>query len=349
MNQTETDKIFQGQRIESSDDFYYWLRYIGANNGYWPLVDFRKVGISKYMSKRARQSAYVEFDIPKKTGGVRHIVAPNVELKAVQSCINVLLQALYEPHECATGFIRGQNVRSNAERHIGSSCMLNLDLKDFFPSITKDMVRRALKEELSEQIPSAEVRNMICSLCTIPTPDGSEVLPQGAPTSPVLSNIVLKRLDRRLAALAGAHGYNYTRYADDITFSHNRAGRRFSRFFMDKTRAMIEDYGLQINDNKTRISATGGRMEVTGLTVGDKVNVSRRYIKQLRTLLHLWEHYGLAEAQKIYDRDFSNGVHTDLKSVIGGKINYLTMIRGKEDRTAANYAKQFSNLLHNNL
>ena len=348
MNQTETDKIFQGQRIEDADDFYYWLRYIGALYAYWPLVDFLNVRISKHLSRRARESAYVEFDIPKKTGGVRHIVAPNVELKTVQSCINILLQTLYEPHECATGFIRGQSVRSNAERHIGSSCMLNLDLKDFFPSITKDMVRRALKEELSEQIPSAEVRNMICNLCTIPTPDGTEVLPQGAPTSPVLSNIVLKRLDRRLAAFAGAHGYNYTRYADDITFSHNRAGRRFSRFFMDKTRAMIEDYGLQINDRKTRISATGRRMEVTGLTVGDKVNVSRRYIKQLRTLLHLWKHYGLAEAQKIYDRDFSNGVHADLKSVIGGKINYLTMIRGKEDKAAANYAKRFNTLLHNN-
>ncbi len=161
---------------------------------------------------------------------MRHIVAPNSELKAVQSCINRLVQVLYEPHECATGFIRGQSVKSNAERHLGSICMLNIDMKDFFPSITKDRVRRALKEELSEQILSAEVRNMICSLCTIPTPDGGEVLPQGAPTSPVLSNIVLKRLDRRIAAFAEAHGYNYTRYADDITFSHNRAGRRFSHF-----------------------------------------------------------------------------------------------------------------------
>lgn len=345
MNRTGADNILAGQRIESTDDFFYWLRYIGATYGYWPLVNFQKVRISKYLSKRARLSAYVEFDIPKKTGDMRHIVAPNSELKAVQSCINVLLQALYEPHECATGFICGRGVKSNAERHLGNNCMLNIDLKDFFPSVTKDMVRRALKNELSEQIPSAEVRNMICSLCTIPTPDGAEVLPQGAPTSPVLSNIVLKRLDRRLAAFVGAHDYIYTRYADDITFSHNRAGRRFSQFFMDKTREIIEGCGLQINDSKTRISTTGERMEVTGLTVGDKVNVSRRYVKQLRTLLHLWKHYGLAEAQKIYVRNFNNGVHTDLKSVIGGKINYLTMIRGKDDRATANYAKQFYQLL----
>ena len=345
MNRNEADKNLSGQRIESTDDLFYWLRYIGATYGYWPIVDFQKVCISKYLSKRARESAYVGFDIPKKTGGVRHIVAPNSQLKAVQSCINILLQALYEPHECATGFICGRGVKSNAERHIGSSCMLNIDLKDFFPSVTKDMVRRALKEELSERISSAEVRNMICSLCTIPTPDGAEVLPQGAPTSPVLSNIVLKRLDRRLAAFAGAHGYNYTRYADDITFSHDRAGRRFSRFFMDKTRAMIEDCGLQINERKTRISVAGERMEVTGLTVGNKVNVSRRYVKQLRTLLHMWRHYGYDKAQQIYDRDFSNGVHADLKSVISGKINYLTMIRGKENHAAVKYSKIFKLLV----
>lgn len=210
---------------------------------------------------------------------MRHIVAPNSELKAVQSCINRLLQALYEPPECATGFVCGRSVKSNAERHLGSTCMLNIDMKDFFPSITKDMVRRVLKEELSEQIPSAEVRNMICSLCTIPTPGGEEVLPQGAPTSPVLSNIVLKRLDRRMEAFAGAYGCNYTRYADDITFSHSRAGRRFPQSFMNRIFSMIEDYGLQINDSKTRINVTGERMEVIGLTVGDKVNVSRRYVK----------------------------------------------------------------------
>lgn len=345
MKRNDTDELLSGQRIESKEDFYYWLRYIGAAYGNWPLVGFQKGCISKYLSKRARLSAFAEFSIPKKRGGMRHIVAPNSELKAVQSCINMLLQALYEPHECATGFVCGRGIKSNAERHLGSTCMLNIDMKDFFPSITKDMVRRALKEELSEQIPSAEVRNMICSLCTIPTPDGREVLPQGAPTSPVLSNIVLKRLDRRLAAFAETHGYGYTRYADDITFSHNRAGRRFSQSAMSEIRSMIEDYGLQINDSKTRISVTGERMEVTGLTVGDKVNVSRRYVKLLRTLLHLCEHYGLTEAQKIYDRDFSNGVHTGLKSVIAGKINYLTIIRGKENTAAANYAKRFKSLL----
>lgn len=312
-----------GRRIESTNDFFTGCGTLARFTGTGRLSAFRR-SISKYLSKRARLSAYIEFDIPQKRGGMRHIVAPNSELKAVQSCINRLLQALYEPPECATGFVCGRSVKSNAERHLGSTCMLNIDMKDFFPSITKDMVRRVLKEELSEQIPSAEVRNMICSLCTIPTPDGGEVLPQGAPTSPVLSNIVLKRLDRRMEAFAGAHGCNYTRYADDITFSHNRAGRRFPQFFMNRVFSMIEDYGLQINDSKTRINVTGGRMEVTGLTVGDKVNVSRRYVKQLRTLLHMWEHYGLIDAQKIYDRDFCCGVHTDLKSVIAGKINYLT-------------------------
>ena len=167
------------------------------------------------------------------------------------------------------------------------------------------------------------------------------MLPQGAPTSPVLSNIVLKNLDRRLAAFAGAHGYNYTRYADDITFSHNRPIRRFSPFFMRRIRSIIEEHGLTINDRKTEVSVKGERLEVTGLIVGEKVNVPRNYIKQLRTLLHLWEHYGYERAQIIYNRDFCSGTGKSLKMVIYGKINYLAMVKGREDPTVVGYRNRF--------
>ncbi len=199
------------------------------------------------------------------------------------------------------------------------------------------MVRTALREELSGRITSSEVVNMICNLCTVPNEAGVEVLPQGAPTSPVLSNIVLKRLDRRLSAFAAAHGYNYTRYADDITFSHDRPIRRFSPFFRDKVCSMIEACGLRINDRKTSICAKGERLEVTGLTVGEKVNVPRRYVKQLRTLLHLWERHGYDRAQQIFRNDFCQGAEKELRMVIYGKINYLSMIKGKDDPTYVGY------------
>lgn len=239
------------------------------------------------------------------------------------------------------GFVTGRSIATNARCHLHQSCMLNLDLEDFFPSITKARVRRALERELADRIPSSEVRNLICSLCTMPNQSGIEVLPQGAPTSPVLSNIVLKSLDRRLAAFAGAHGYSFTRYADDITFSHNRPLRRFSPFFMERVRSIIEEYGLKINERKTKVSVKGERLEVTGLIVGEKVNVPRNYIKQLRTLLHLWKHYGYEQAQLIYSRDFCHGIGKNLKKVIYGKINYLAMIKGREDPTVVAYRNRF--------
>lgn len=243
------------------------------------------------------------------------------------------------------GFVAGRNVVANARCHLYQSCVLNLDLENFFPSITKTGVRRALERELADRIPSSEVRNLICNLCTIPDRSGTEVLPQGTPTSPVLSNIVLKGLDRRLAAFAGAHGYNYTRYADDITFSHDRPIRRFSPFFMERVRSIIEEYGLKINDRKTKVSVKGERLEVTGLTVGEKVNVPRNYIKQLRTLLHLWKHYGYEQAQRIYSHDFCHGTGKNLKTVIYGKINYLAMVKGREDPTVVGYRNRFRRLV----
>lgn len=328
-------------KIENLSDFFKLLHTCGYLMDCWAMTERPEQTVRRFLPARVRAASYVEFTIPKKTGGTRSICAPVQSLKAIQRALGAMLQTLFQPSEAAMGFVAGRSVAANARCHLHQSCMLNLDLENFFPSITKAMVRRALERELADRIPSSEVRNLICSLCTIPNQLGVEVLPQGAPTSPVLSNIVLKGLDRKLAAFAGAHGYNYTRYADDITFSHDRPIRRFSPFFMARVRSIIEEYGLKINDRKTKVCVKGERLEVTGLTVGEKVNVPRSYIKQLRTLLHLWEHYGYEEARQIYNRDFCQGTGKSLKTVIYGKINYLAMVKGREDSTVVRYRNRF--------
>lgn len=331
--------------IGSRSDFFEAVHTCGYLLDCWAMVGRQDHVLSKFLPARVRSASYVEFSIPKKAGGVRIISAPVKPLKEVQRAVGALLQALYTPSEAAAGFIAGRSIAYNARHHLHRSCMLNIDLENFFPSITKRMVRTALKQELSGRIPSSEAIDMICDLCTVPDETGAEVLPQGAPTSPVLSNIVLERLDRRLSAFAEAHGCNYTRYADDMTFSHNRPIRRFPPFFTDKVRTIIEDCGLKINDRKTCVRVKGERLEVTGLTVGEKVNVPRRYVKQLRTLLHLWEQYGYDRAQQIYRDDFRQGAEKDLKMVIYGKINYLSMIKGKDDPTYIGYRNRFRRLV----
>lgn len=229
--------------------------------------------------------------------------------------------------------------------HVGQTCIFNTDLENFFPSITKLMVRRALHRELGDKLQSNEVINIICRICTAPDCSGIEVLPQGAPTSPVLSNIVLKSLDKDMSNLAERMECKYSRYADDITFSHSKSIRRMSPFWQSRIYNVIAKYGLKMNEKKTKTFLPGTRREVTGIVVSDKINVPRSYIKQLRTLLHLWEKYGYAQAQIIFTRDFCKSMEKNLVNVIDGKINYLEMIKGKEDSTYRKLKSRFKHLL----
>ncbi|MDE6264406.1 MAG: reverse transcriptase family protein [Paramuribaculum sp.] len=327
--------------------------FLKVLNGIAPLIDSWSIAqplsyraLMRFATAKARAESYITFDIPKKSGGARSISAPTGKLKAIQSAINVLMQSLFTPNACVTGFTRGKNVRDNAKIHLGQSCIFNIDIEKFFPSITKSMLRKALHREFGEIFQSSEVINTICSLCTVPGMDGKEVLPQGAPTSPVLSNIVLQPLDRELVQLSKQYGLRYSRYADDITFSHNHPVRRITPKCHAKIRETIKRYGLKINDCKTSTLVPGMRQEVTGVVVSSKLNVPRSFIKQLRSLLHLWAHYGYERAQQIYTCDFCQGTEKSLARVIRGKINYLAMIKGKDDSTYLRYRQILRSLSH---
>lgn len=333
------------QTINNRQDLFEVLNFIAPMIDGWSVCEplsGRK--ILRFCPAQARKDGYVDFTIPKKTGGVRKISAPVKPLKAIQSAINILLQSIFTPSDCATGFVIGKSVKDNAAIHVGQTCIFNTDLENFFPSITKLMVRRALHRELGNKLTSNDVINIICSLCTVPNAEGIQVLPQGAPTSPILSNIVLKSLDAEMMKLGARAGMRYSRYADDMTFSHSKSIRRMSPFWQSRIENIIHRYGLTINAAKTKTFVPGIRMEVTGVTVSEKLNVSRKYVKQLRTLLHLWEKYGYAQAQSIFERDFCKGVHKELTNVIDGKINYLEMIKGKDDSTYSRLKTRFKTL-----
>lgn len=221
--------------------------------------------------------------IKKKSGGVRTLNIPAVSLRMVQRWIlDNILNKLYISN-CAMGFCVNRSIVDNAESHLGKACVINLDLKDFFPSITQKQVFNIFYYYGY----TIDVSYMLSRLCTY---EGK--LPQGAPTSPCLSNIVCLKLDKRLSEISKRFNAKYTRYADDITFS---CDSDISSIIQIVTK-IIDDEGFQINKKKTRILFKHQRQEVTGLLVnGDHVRVDKKYIKKFKQEIYYCKKYGVDE------------------------------------------------------
>lgn len=297
---------------------------------------------------------YQTFTVKKKSGADRIINAPVRGLKNILRPLNLVLQCMYKPHRAATGFVVEKSIVDNATKHVGQNYVLNIDLKDFFHSFDRNRVKMGfylspfnLKED------KEPLAFLLASLCTHPFEvDGQikTVLPQGSPTSPTITNILCYRLDRRLAGLAKRFGANYTRYADDITFSSLHNIYNQNDFNNELRRIIEEDQQLTINSNKTRLQKDVHRQEATGLVVNDKVNVRRRYIKQLRMWLYYWEKYGYAKAEQIFKRDYvSDKGHImkgtpNMMNVIDGKLEFLKMVKTHENSTYIALKRRFDRL-----
>jgi len=337
-------------RLKTKNDLLYLLNVVygelyGERSTMLTIGQLNHYAYSAIASKR-----YTTFQIPKKKKGeYRTIDAPVQKLKYIQRGLNVVLQCAYTPHAAAMGFVPHRSVVDNAKVHTGQRVVYNIDLKDFFPSITSGRVYHRLKGKpfsLNEELAS-----LITDICCYTNAEGRHVLPQGAPTSPTLTNIICERMDRKLTRLAKAYSLKYTRYADDITFSGMtnvfQEGGRFCR----SLRHIIEvEEHFTINNDKVRLYHQGMRQEVTGLTVNHRENVSRKYIKQLRTLIHNWEMNGYQKAQEVFIKHYAvtstcrvkaKGEH-HIENIISGKLMYLKMVKGESDIT---YRRLFSRFL----
>ena len=285
----------------------------------------------RYFSMAKTPKRYKTFQIRKKSGGIREINAPCYQLKVILYFLNKLLKAIYTPNESAMGFAEGRSVVTNAQQHIGCHYVFNIDLENFFPSIPQSRVWKRL------QLPpfnfSQEIANVVAGLCCHPNAEGTmNVLPQGAATSPILTNAICEKLDRRMRGVAKRFGLHYSRYADDMTFSSMHNVYREGHEFRLEIKRIIEEQGFKMNDKKTRLLRNGRRQEVTGLTVNSSVNVSRKYIKYLRWILHIWEKEGYAKAYSEFyprykhDKGYIKKGEPIMENVIGGKLNYLRMV-----------------------
>ena len=323
-----------------------------------------------------RKSCYTSFSIKKKSGADRTLHAPIKGLKEFQKALNLILQCLHQPHAAATGFIVGKSIVDNARIHVGQFYVYNLDLKDFFPSIDKSRIWGRLLAppfNLNTSDERKKIANMIAGLSCTPMDverfvenewikTTISVLPQGAPTSPTLTNAICEKMDIRLSGVAKRFGLNYTRYADDITFSskHNIyeiAPNSFEKIFVanssfDKeVRRIIADQNFHVKESKVRLQKDGYRQEVTGLIVNDKINVTRRYIKQLRQLLYYWEIYGYDRAYTYFLQKYSLDKQTIIKGkpnmemVLEGKLLYLKMVKGENDGTYLKLKERLDRLI----
>ena len=303
-----------------------------------------------------KQERYHSFLIPKKSGGERTISAPCGNLKWMQLCINEIFKALYTASPYAMGFAEGRSIVDNARRHTNQNYVFNIDLKDFFPCIDIKRVWNRLQRAPFNF--NAKVAYTIAGLCTMRTIRYREdlpfeeafVLPQGAPTSPLLTNAICDTLDRRLHGLAKRFGLHYSRYADDITFSSMHNVYQPDGDFRKELERIITDQRFRINAKKTRLQHCSVRQEVTGITVGQKLNVSRKYVKDVRAILHIWEKYGINAAYATFYPRYKSEkcqLHRgepNIVNVISGKLCYLKMVKGESDPVYIKLFAQFSRL-----
>lgn len=262
-------------------------------------IGYKPQSLGYFIHKYDDANKYTEFEIPKKSGGHRKICAPIPKLKAIQvrladllyDCIDEINRSRGIEDSVSHGFRRGRSIFTNAHAHAGRRYVLNLDLEDFFPSINFGRVEGYFVKNANFRL-QQPVALAIAQLCC-----HNARLPQGAPTSPVISNLVGHILDMRLVKLAKKHGCTYTRYADDITFSTNKkvfpkqlAKQRLCdendwRLGRDLKRE-IEKCGFRVNPRKTRMQYYFSRQTVTGLNVNTKPNVSQSYYKSVRAMCH---------------------------------------------------------------
>ena len=297
---------------------------------------------------------YLTFTIKKKSGDDRIIHAPVKGLKSILRSLNFVLQCIYQPHEAATGFVREKSIVDNAKKHVGHHYVLNMDLKDFFHSFDRNRVKMGFMfEPFNLNGDKEPLAFLLACLCTHPFEIDGEVktvLPQGSPTSPTLTNILCKKLDRRLAGLANRFGATYTRYADDITFSSPHNVYRNEDFNKELKRIIEEDQNLIINPNKTRLQKSRYRQEASGLIINDKVNVRRRYVKQIRMWLYYWKKYGYEKAEQIFKRDYVSDkghikkMNANLINVLDGKLEFLKMVKGTQNSTYQGLKGRFDKL-----
>lgn len=287
------------------------------------LDDFSIViHISKYTIYQLSHHSdkyYKTYEIPKKSGGKRKICQPSKKLKGLQSWILVNILNKIQVSPSCKGFRKGSSTLDNALPHIGANTILNLDLKDFFPTVTSKQVYNVFKTIGYNKL----IATVFTNICTY-----EQRLPQGSPCSPMLANLTSWTLDLRIQGYVGKRGISYTRYADDLSFSGLNPSKVVKIIPMIKK--IIDDENFIVNHKKTRISSSSRAKIATGLVVNeDSVGIGKQKYKDLRAKIH---HLTLPKEQ----------TNEKLLYHVGGWLSYLNSVDKERLRKAKKYISELT-------
>lgn len=298
------------------------------------------------------EKKYKVFHIKKRNGSTRVIHSPNGPIRKLQKRLKATLDEIYQPKSCVHGYITNRGIKSNATKHTRKKWVARIDLKDFFPSIHYGRVFGMFKSKPFNFTP--DIAKRLAAMCC-----HDKFVPQGAITSPVISNIICSRLDLEIMKLCINQKIYYTRYADDLILSTNR--EEFPSDFLSNIdgkiiagatlESVIKGNGFEINTDKNSLISSKSRQMVTGVVVNRKLNVTKTYTRQLKGILHAWEIYGKESVEKRFFEKYDkrNRIQDEhhvlsFDHIVRGKILHIASIKGFRDKVFIKMAKRFEKL-----
>ncbi len=306
-------------------------------------IDYKTLRYLVYHRDVVTFDNYYRFDIPKKSGGTRHIAAPKTQLKTAQRQILEQILQKVEVSDLSHGFIKSRSVLTSAKTHNTSpDLLINIDLENFFPTITFERVR-GVYQSFGYSGYIASLLAMICTYCErmpleikgqikyIKTSD--RILPQGSPASPMITNIICKKLDKRIYGLCQKLGITYTRYADDMSFSYTGNTNDFDiGNFLNSVNKIIESEGFHMKKEKTHILRKNNRQYITGIVINnEEIGVPKKWVKILKASIH--------NAQKL--KASGGSVSNKTIQEISGKIAWLKSVNAKRYQKVINEGTSF--------
>ena len=336
------------------EEFRTTYRQINTINELAEFFGVEPYQLTYYAFHVDKKKAYKVFFISRRNGLERRIEAPKSTLKFIQRIIHESLVRVYGPHPSVHGFLPERSIVTNAQNHLGRRYVLNIDLENFFPCISRKRIYGRLVTAPYEF--NSRVANLIAAIST----NAYSRLPQGSPSSPIIANIVASQLDSDLARLCGPLGCWYTRYADDITISTSRKkmSPKLARYpnahgtvqavVGDELLSTIERHGFSVNYNKTRLQSYWTRQLCTGLVVnGNRISTTRSYIRSLRSLINHWRKNGWENAAQVLNSKENRPLFRERQRImnhIAGRIAYLKMVRGPSDRIVQRFEHDIASL-----